>query len=133
MAPENKDRRSLQIISAGMIAAVLLLLPIALFMRQSLRPTGNLNVLAYLASGWAVVSVLIGDLMRSARWPTTTPEQDPKYWRQRSSAQIVSMGIVEGAALFCCISLMITTTWWPLAAILVPLGAMLAWFPREKS
>ena len=131
MAEASKELRTQRIVSAAMIGAVLLLLAVALFMRQSLHPTGGLNVVAYLAVGWALVSVPIADVMRGARWPTTTPEQDPQYWRKRGPAHLVSMGQVEGAALFCCVSLMITTSWWPLAALLAPLGAMLAWFPRD--
>lgn len=131
MAGAGKELRTLRIISAAMIGGVLVFLAVALLMRQSLQATGGLNLVAYLAAGWAVLSVPIADVLRGARWPTSAPEQDPLYWKRRGAAHLVSMGLVEGGALLCCVSLMITTTWWPLAAILVPLAAMAAWFPRD--
>jgi len=131
MPTPGGELRTLRIISAAMIGGLLLFLTVALLMRQNMNATGDLNLVAYLAAGWALVSAPLADVMRSARFPTTTPDQDPEYWRKRSSAHIVSMGIVEGAALLCCVALMVTTSWLPLAALLVPLGAMLAWFPRD--
>lgn len=79
-----------------------------------------------------MLSAPIADVMRKARWPATTPEQDPHgYWAKRRLAHILSMGLVEGPAFFCCVALMVSDLWWPLAAIAVPLGTMLAWFPRD--
>ena len=123
----------MRIISIGLMAGVLFFLPIALMVRNSMTLSNSLDILSGIASGWAVLSVPIADVFRKARWPTTTPEQDSQYWARCRGAHIVSMGLVEGPALFCCVALMIAKPWWPLAAILLPLGAMLAWFPRDPS
>jgi hypothetical protein len=126
--------RTLRIISAAMLGAALLFLTLTLVLRPGMlqNSAGGLEIVAYLACGWAALSLPLASVFRAARWPSTTPEQDPAYWPKRSAAHLVSMGLLEGAALFCCVTLMISKPWWPLFAMLVPLGGMLAWFPRDE-
>jgi len=40
------------------------------------------------------------------------------------------LAILEMSALLCAMAFLMTSTYWPLLAALVPMGAMLAWFPR---
>jgi hypothetical protein len=78
-----------------------------------------------------VLALPLASVLRSARWPATTPDQDPDYWRKRGAAHIVSIAILEAAAFFCCVALLVSKASWPLVALLVPMGGMVAWFPRE--
>ncbi len=130
----HAELRTLRIVSAGMIAGVLLFLPVVLFVRPGMleNATGSLDLLAGLAAGAALLSLPLASALRAARWPGTTPDQDKEYWPRRRAAHVVSMGILEGAAFFCCTALLVGKPWWPLFAMLVPLGGMLAWFPRDE-
>ena len=46
--------------------------------------------------------------------------------------RFLSLGLLEGPALFCCVALMVSEPWWPLLAMLVPMGGMVAWFPHDE-
>ena len=124
------ELRTLRIVSGGMMASVLFFLSVILFVRPAERSGPEL--LAYVACGLAVLSLPIASVFRSARWPATTPELDKDYWVKRKVAHMVSLGLLEGPALFCCVALMVSEPWWPLLAMLVPMGGMVAWFPHDE-
>lgn len=131
-AQSDEYLRHSRIVSAGMLGGIVLFLGVALVMRPVLKGNASGNVvLSYLAAGGAVVSLPVARGVRAARWPRTQPGQDPNYWRERQKAHIGSIGILHGAALFCCIALVVSKPWWPLLAMAVPLATMLAWFPRD--
>jgi hypothetical protein len=44
---------------------------------------------------------------------------------------ILSMGILEGATLLCAMAFVVSATYLPLLAALLPLGTMVLWFPRR--
>jgi hypothetical protein len=96
------ELRTLRFVSGGMLAGVLFMLTVILLVRPAERSGPEL--LAYVACGLALLSLPIASVFRSARWPTTTPEQDKEYWVKRKVAHMVSLGLLEGPALFCCVA-----------------------------
>ena len=50
--------------------------------------------------------------------------------QRQLTATIVSFAVLESAVLFCAVALFVTHALWLLVAAAVPLGAMLASFPR---
>jgi hypothetical protein len=132
MAAESM--KAMRIVSVALLASVLLMLAVVLLLRASMHMGGGggLDIVAYLATGWAVLSLPVASVLRSARWPGATHGQvPPSYWPRRRAAHIVSIAMLDGAALFCCMALLVSASWLPLLGLLLPLGTMLAWFPRE--
>ena len=122
--------KSMRIISGGLIGGVLLFLGVVVLVRDGIASSRN-DLMAYIATGFTTVNMALASIMRSARMPSTTPDQDPKYWTKYARAHIVSMGLAEGSAFFCCVVLLISTVPWLFLVLLLPVGTMVAWFPRE--
>ena len=92
--------------------------------------------LAYVAAAVAVFSPGVAFAARSvlsgsAGHTTRGLEQDPAVGQRQLTATIVSFAVLESAVLFCAVALFVTHALWLLVAAAVPLGAMLASFPRS--
>lgn len=132
MAAESM--KAMRIVSIALFASILCLLTVVLLLRSSLGVGGRVGggLVGYLAAGFAVASLPIASVLRAARWPGVTRGQDPKsYWPRRRAAHVVSVAFLQGSALFCCMALLVNAPFWPLLGLLVPLGTMVVWFPRE--
>jgi hypothetical protein len=126
----SDDLRRMRVVSAGMLAGVLLLLGVMLFLRLSTPHDGGLRVASYVALVVGLGSpVLVAglDRMLAARPPDPSSRVNPAVQRH-----LVSYGILEGAALFCAVALFVARDLLPLAAALVPLGTMVLKFPRAS-
>jgi len=91
--------------------------------------------LAYVAAAVAVFSpggafAARSILAGSAGHTTRGLQQDPAVGQRQLNATIVSFAVLESAVLFCAVAVFVTHALWLLVAAAVPLGAMLASFPR---
>ena len=94
----------------------------AWFLRHSVRSAGGLPALAYVATAFAVAAPVISWMMRSLPPPageaTSAANAQAMYARE-----ISSIAVMEGAALFCAIAVLVGPYDWPVipAAILLAL------------
>ena len=125
----HDERRRLQVIAAALIAGPILFLGVGLLLRVMGVTLGHVPVVTYVAIGAALLSpVIAGGLRASILGERFAGEKaDPGVARR---ALIVPFAILEGAAHLCALAFLLTPAYWPLLAALVPLGAMLLWFPR---
>ena len=91
--------------------------------------------LAYIAATLAVLSPGMAFAARavlggSAGHATRGLPQDPAQAQRQLTATIVSFALLESVVLLCAVALFATDVLWLLVAGAVPLGAMLASFPR---
>ena len=124
------DLRRMQIVSAGMLAGVVMLLGVMLFLHLSTPNNGGVPVVSYVALGVGLGSPVLAavlDRRLSARPIDPSSRAKPALRRH-----LVSYGILEGAALFCAVALFVARDLLPLAAALVPLGTMVLRFPRSS-
>ncbi len=121
--------RQLQIVALGLILGPIVFLGIALLLRATGTPLGNVEVLSYVAIAYAIASPLIAGSVRASMTASNTPGPPPSPDKART-ALIVPLAILEAAAFLCGIALLLTPTYWPLIAAAIPLGTMLLWFPR---
>ncbi len=118
------------IISGTLFLALAALVPYA----QGLREI-RLLPLAYVAAALAVLSPGLAFAARavlggSADRTTRGLPQDPTQAHRQLTATIVSFALLESAVLLCAAALFAAHVLWLLVAAAVPLGAMLASFPR---
>ncbi|HET7745698.1 MAG TPA: hypothetical protein VFM29_00260 [Vicinamibacteria bacterium] len=126
--------RSAQTVAGGLIAAALLALAVAWFMRIR-GPGAGIPLVAYIAAGYAVlVAPAVASVLRAARPAPRFEEGMPLtvYVQALQARTIISLGILEGAVMFCVVALIVGPHDWPLVAAAVPLALMVVWFPREE-
>ena len=120
------ELRSARIVAGGMLAGAVFFLSLALAMRTLADLPRQMEIVTWLACGFALLSpvsgVFVGALV--ARNPSSAEVS------RRRSAMLIQYGQMEAAVLFCGVALMVGPYIWPLLAALVPLGVMVAEFPR---
>jgi hypothetical protein len=120
--------RQLQIVAGALIVGPVIFVGMALFLRAKGTTMGNFEEVSYLAIGYAFASPMVASAVRAQMSPL--PAVQPPRARRVRAATIVPLAILESAVFLCAIALLLTPTYWPLGAAAVPLGTMLAWFPR---
>lgn len=125
-SPPNQLRQ-LQV-ALGLILGPVAVLGIGLLLRAMGTTLGNVEALSYVAIAFALASPMVAGSVR-ARTSAPTAVQPPPAEKARA-ALILPMAILEAAAFLCGIAFLLTPTYWPLIAAAIPLGTMLAWFPR---
>ena len=115
-------------IALGLIVGPVGLLGVGLLLRAMGTTLGNVEALSYVASAFAIASPMVAGAVR-ARRNAPAAVQPPPAEKVRA-ALILPMAILEGAAFLCGVALLLTPSDWPLVAAAIPLGTMLAWFPR---
>lgn len=120
--------RQLQVIALGLILGPVMLLGVGLLLRAMGTALGNVEALSYVAIAFALASPMVAGSVR-ARVSEPTAVQ-PLPAEKARAALIVPLAILEAAAFLCGIAFLLTPTYWPLIAAAIPLGTMLAWFPR---
>jgi hypothetical protein len=125
--------RALQITASGLIAGPLLFFAVGAGLRSSTgRPFADVPQAAWAAILVAIVSPILAGAVRSRLTGADTAGASPSPEKARA-ALTVYLGILEAAAFFCGIGFLLSPTWWPLLAGAIPLGAMIAAFPRAGS
>ena len=122
--------RQLQIIALGLILGPVMFLGVGLLLRAMGTTIGNVEELSYVAIAFAIASPMVAAAVR-ARMSAPTAVQPPPAEKVRA-AVIVPLAILEAAVFLCAIAFLLTPTYWPLIAAAIPLGTMLAWFPRAS-
>ena len=120
--------RQLQVIAGGLIVGPVLFLGVGLLLRAMGTNVGNVEELSYIAIAFAIASPMLAGAVR-ARMSAPLAMPPPPVEKVRA-AVIVPLAILEAAVFLCAIAFLLTPTYWPLIAAAVPLGTMLAWFPR---
>ncbi|PYQ40700.1 MAG: hypothetical protein DMF77_17805 [Acidobacteria bacterium] len=124
------ERRRMRIVSAGMLVGVLVILGVALCARQIMKPAG-VPFVSWFAVGFALVSPLLAAAVDRAQ-----PDRSSAAPGAPSAAfarHLVSYATLEAAGLLCGVALLIGSNLLPLAAALVPIGAMVLRFPRASA
>jgi hypothetical protein len=120
----------MRIVSAGMLLGVLGILGVALCARQIMKPAG-LAFVSWFAVGFALVAPVIAatvDRAQPGRASATPGSPSAAVARH-----LVANATLEAAGLLCGVALLIGSNLLPLAAALVPIGAMVLRFPRASS
>jgi hypothetical protein len=125
MASPDQELVSMRVVAGGLIAASVVFLGLATVMHTVMGMRGSLDILTWIACGYALVSPVLGNLMAAQAARNAQSGVSP-----RRAALMVSYGVMEMSVMFCGVALMAGPHLWPLAAALVPLGAMIAQFPR---
>ena len=124
------ERRRMRIVSAGMLVGVVVILGVALCARQILKPAG-VPFVSWFAVGFALVAPLIAATVDRAQPDrTSAPPGGPSAAVVR---HLVANATLEAAGLLCGVALLIGSNLLPLAAALVPVGAMVLRFPRASA
>jgi hypothetical protein len=124
------ERRRMRIVSAGMLVGVLGILGVALCARQIMKPAG-LAFVSWFAVGFALVApVLAATVDRAQPGRATAPPGSPSAAVVR---HLVANATLEAAGLLCGVALLIGANLLPLAAALLPIGAMVLRFPRASA
>jgi hypothetical protein len=124
------DRRRMRVISAGMLAGVMIILGVALGARQIMKPAG-VPFVSWFAVGFALVAPLIAATVDRARPGRTSGS--PGSPSPAVARHLVACATLEAAGLLCGVALLIGSNVLPLAAALVPVGAMVLRFPRASA
>ena len=121
--------RQMRIIAVGMILGPIFLLGVGLLLRVMGTHMGDVPVLTYVAAAFAVTAPLVAGFLKNQ---ITAPYGAHKVPPEKArAAVIVPYALLEGAAMICGVAFLLTPTYWPLLAALIPLGTMVLWFPRE--
>ena len=126
----RRELRQAQVIALGLILGPFMLLGLGLLLRAMDTTLGDVEALSYVAIAFALASPMVAGAMR-ARLDAPTAVQ-PLSADKARAALIVPLAILEAAAFLCGIAFLLTPTYWPLVAAAIPLGTMLAWFPRAR-
>jgi len=121
--------RAMQVIAGALMAGPVFLFGAVGLVRFLGTAPMDVPIVMYVASALALLSPVVAGAMR-ARF-TDGFAGEPLPPEKQRAAMIVSFGILEGAAFFCGVAFLLTPTYWPVLAALVPLGTMALWFPRQ--
>jgi hypothetical protein len=124
-----QELRAQQIIAGGMMASATFLLAAVGLFRWLGSHVADIPITVYAAFGIALLAPVIAGSMRQKLAAGFAGERQPPE-KIRASV-MVSFAILDMAALFCGIALLLTPTYWPLLAAVVPLATMALWFPRQ--
>jgi hypothetical protein len=116
---------SLKIVWAGLFAGMLFFLGISVFVRAQNPPTSDLGVLTWMSIAWAVLSTVTGYFLRSV----ASEEKDEA---RRRGLTIASFAVVESGVFLVGTVHLVSPLDFGIYAALVPVGAMLALFPRQE-
>ena len=124
------ERRRMRIVSAGMLAGVLVILGVALCAREIMKPSG-VPFVSWFAVGFALVAPLLAATVDRAQPDrASAPPGSPSAVVVR---HLVANATLEAAGLLCGVALLIGSNLLPLAAALVPIGAMVLRSPRASA
>ncbi len=115
---------SLKLIWAALLASMLLVLCLAFVMRPRLEPQPGLGVLTWMSVAWCVLATVTAALLRAV---ASEAQEPPK----RRGLQIATLGMLESGPLFAAAAHLVSPLDFGIYAALVPLAAMLAFFPRD--
>jgi hypothetical protein len=120
----------MRIISTAMLLGVLGNLGVSLCAREMMKPAG-LPFVSWFAVGFALVVPFLAAAVDRARPDrASAPPGAPSAAVAR---HLVANATLEAAGLLCGVALIIGSNLLPLAAALVPIGAMVLRFPRASA
>ena len=120
----------MRIVSAGMLVGVVVILAVALCARQILKPAG-VPFVSWFAVGFALVAPFLAATVDRAQPDRTSAA--PGAPSPAVARHLVACATLEAAGLLCGVALLIGSNLLPLAAALVPVGAMVLRFPRASA
>ena len=110
------------------------ILAVAAVVHQQGRGGSGPEVVSWMAVAWAAAAPLLATLVRGEGLVAAPPSQDQAAANVVAGLQrtIVFLGVLESAAVFAAIALVVSTTVWPLAAALFPLAVMALNLPPRR-
>jgi hypothetical protein len=117
------DGAALKVAWAALLAGMLLVLALGLLMRPRFQAQEGLGVLTWMSIAWCVLCTITAALLRAIGAEAAQPA------RRRGFA-IAALGLLDSGALFAAVVHLVSPLDFGIYAALVPLGAMLAFFPR---
>jgi hypothetical protein len=121
------DLKAMRIVAGGLIAGAVFFLGLATVMHAVMGMRGSLDVVSWIACGYAVTAPFLGSLAGGLAAANAQAGAD-----HRRLALYASYGVMDSSVFCCAVALMAGPNLWPLAAAVVPLGAMVAQFPRGE-
>ena len=93
------------------------------------------EVVSWMAVGWAALSPILATHVRGQGLVAPPPSQGeaPEDVVARLQKTIVFFGVLESAAIFAAVALMVSPSSWPLAAALLPLAVMALNLPSRPA
>lgn len=93
------------------------------------------DVVSWMAVGWAALSPILATLVRGQGLvaPLPSPGEAPEDVVARLQKTIVFFGVLESAAIFAAVAVMVSPSSWPLAAALLPLAVMALNLPSRPA
>jgi hypothetical protein len=125
--------KMLPIITGALLAGSVIILAVCAFVQRSRGSFEGPEIVAVLASAWAVSTPLLAGWLGS-RAPTRSigvplTDSDKQKLVQLTILRFV---MLEGGVLVCAVALVVQPTQWPLLAAMVPLSAMVLSMPRAR-
>jgi hypothetical protein len=127
---DPQDCLRLQIISGAMLAGTLIFLGLSSYIHLTAERAYRVPFVSYFALGVGLLAPVLAAMMDRAM--AARPADGSSNAQRARQRHLVSYGILEGAGLACAFSLFLTPDLLPLAAALVPVGAMVLRFPRSS-
>lgn len=132
--PVNLDQavRTLQIITAAMVMGVVLFAVVAVVVIGALSDLPDGVIISTIAAGWTVVAfglhLIVPSLIAKQQLGSVEPQQLPRLYLTKN---IIGLAILEGAAMFNVIAVVLEHNAWSLALTGGLLFWMLAMFPTR--
>jgi hypothetical protein len=117
---------SLKLVWAALLTGMLLVLGVALVLRPRLEPQQGLGVLTWMSIAWCALSTITAAILRAVGSEAREPAK-------RRGFAIAAMGLLDSGAVFAAVVHLVSPLDFGIYAAVVPLGAMLAFFPRDAT
>jgi hypothetical protein len=133
-APSD-PQSALSLVPRALFGSSVAVLAVGLVLNSQGQTARGPEALSWLATGWALVAVVVAVLLRGQGLVVPPEERagagaDPREALRRN---LVFFGVLEGACLFAGIAAIVSPPWWPLAAALLPLAVMALNLPPRPS
>lgn len=115
---------SLKLIWMVLLLSMLLVLGVSVVMRPRMPHEAGLGVLTWMSIAWCVLSTVTAALLRSI----SNEESEPG---KRRGLRMVSLATLESGAILAGVIHLVSPLDFGIYAALLPLAAMLAFFPRD--
>jgi hypothetical protein len=133
----DQPLRLMQIIAGALIMGVVMFALIATLALGALNEAPSNTMIAYIGAGFAVMVVaahlVVPEAVKAAALKATSDRDAEFLCGIYQTRMIIALALLEGAAFFNIVALMIAHTWWSLAIAGALLLLMLARFPTRTS
>lgn len=128
MSPRGPSdpQSALALVPRALFGSSVAVLAVGLVLNSQGQTARGPEALSWLATGWALVSVVVAVLVRGQGLVAVAEERSGAASQPREALRrsLVFFGVLEGGCIFAGIAAIVSPPWWPLAAALLPLAVM---------